>query len=82
MNREVHVRFSEGLVVRLHWATRPLKRVFGIEIDRCEQCGGELTIIASIENPEVIGQILEHLCAQSTAARRLRALASRTADRR
>jgi hypothetical protein len=23
MNREIHVRFSEGLVVRLRWATRP-----------------------------------------------------------
>jgi hypothetical protein len=44
----------------MSWAQR-LKRVFGIEIDRCEQCGGAVKIIASIEDPEVIGRILEHL---------------------
>jgi hypothetical protein len=42
------------------WAQR-LKRVFGIQINPCEQCGGAVKIIASIENPEVIGQILAHL---------------------
>ena len=41
------------------WAQR-LKRVFGIQINPCAQCGGEVKIIASIENPEVIGQILWH----------------------
>ncbi len=38
-----------------------LKRVFGIEINPCEHCGGAVKIIASIEDPEVIGRILEHL---------------------
>jgi hypothetical protein len=42
------------------WARR-LKRVFGIEIERCAECGGALKIIASIEDPEVIGHILQHL---------------------
>jgi hypothetical protein len=42
------------------WAQR-LKRVFGIEIERCEHCGGANKIIASIEDPQVIGRILEHL---------------------
>jgi Putative transposase len=42
------------------WAQR-LKRVFGIEIESCEQCGGAVKIIASIEDPQVIGRILEHL---------------------
>jgi hypothetical protein len=42
------------------WAQR-LKRVFGIQINPCAQCGGAVKIIASIENPEVIGQILWHL---------------------
>jgi hypothetical protein len=41
------------------WAQR-LKRVFGIQINPCAQCGGAVKIIASIENPEVIGQILWH----------------------
>ena len=46
--------------VAMNWAKR-LKRVFGIEIDTCQRCGGTLRIIASIEQPEVIGQILAHL---------------------
>src|SRR5262245_58099966 len=41
------------------WARR-LKRVFGIEIERCAGCGGKLRIIASIEQPEVIARILSH----------------------
>ena len=44
----------------MSWAQR-LKRVFGIEIERCEHCGGAVKIIASIEDPEVIGRILEYL---------------------
>jgi hypothetical protein len=44
----------------MSWAQR-LRRVFGIEIQRCDECGGALKIIASIEEPEVIGQILQHL---------------------
>jgi hypothetical protein len=35
----------------LSWARR-LKRVFGIEIERCVHCGGTLEIIASIEEPD------------------------------
>jgi hypothetical protein len=38
-----------------------LKRVFGIEIERCARCAGRLRIIASIEEPEVIAKILAHL---------------------
>jgi hypothetical protein len=44
----------------LGWARR-LKRVFGIEVKRCDRCGGEVKIIAAIEDPEVIGEILDHL---------------------
>jgi len=44
------------------WPDRQrLKRVFGIEIDTCQRCGGTLRIIASIEQPEVIAKILSHL---------------------
>jgi len=42
------------------WAQR-LKRVFAIEIEKCEKCGGLLQIIASIEDPDVIQKILNHL---------------------
>ena len=46
--------------VAMTW-TRRLKRVFGIEIDRCARCGGKLKIVAGIEEPEVIAKILWHL---------------------
>ena len=42
------------------WAQR-LKRVFGIDIETCHQCGGVVKIIASIEDPVVITKILSHL---------------------
>lgn len=42
------------------WAQR-LKRVFSIDIEKCEKCGGSLQIIASIEDPDVIQKILKHL---------------------
>ena len=42
------------------WAQR-LKRVFNIDISICEECGGAVRVIASIEDPDVIKQILSHL---------------------
>ena len=42
------------------WAKR-LKRVFRIDIETCEHCGGAVKIIASIEDPAVIDKILSHL---------------------
>lgn len=42
------------------WAQR-LKRVFNIDIETCERCQGPVRIIACIEDPAVIRQILEHL---------------------
>ena len=45
---------------RIEWA-RLLKRVFQIEITKCQICGGELKIIAAITNSAVISVILEHL---------------------
>jgi|TARA_B100000959_G_C14590699_1_gene463887 hypothetical protein len=35
------------------WAQR-LKRVFSIEIEKCEKCGGKMKVIACIEDPDVI----------------------------
>ena len=46
--------------VAMSWARR-LKRVFGIEIESCARCGGQLRILASIEEPAVIAKILAHL---------------------
>ena len=42
------------------WAQR-LKRVFNIDIETCTECGGAVRIIACIEDPVVIKQILDHL---------------------
>ena len=44
----------------MNWA-RLLKRVFGIDIAHCPQCGGALKIIAAIEESAVIVSILTHL---------------------
>ena len=42
-------------------SARLLKRVFDIDLEHCAQCGGELKIIAAIEEPVVIVRILTHL---------------------
>lgn len=42
------------------WASR-LKRVFNIDIETCTECGGQVKVIACIEDPVVIKQILDHL---------------------
>ena len=42
------------------WAQR-LKRVFNIDIASCSACGGDVRIIACIEDPVVINKILAHL---------------------
>ena len=42
------------------WAQR-LKRVFGIDIETCRECGGTVKVIACIEDPVVIEKILTHL---------------------
>jgi len=46
--------------VKMTWAWR-LKRVFNIDIETCSECGGDVRIIASIEDPVVIRKILAHL---------------------
>ena len=42
------------------WAQR-LKRVFRLDLATCEGSGGQVRVIASVEDPAVIGRILEHL---------------------
>ena len=49
------------------WAQR-LKRVFDIDIETCNECGGDVRIIASIEDPVVIRKILTHLDEKATTA--------------
>jgi hypothetical protein len=44
----------------MRWAQR-LKRVFSIDVERCDRCAGAVRIIACIEDPEVIECILHHL---------------------
>ena len=44
----------------MSWAQR-LKRVFNIDIDTCQTCGGATRVIACIEDPVVIRKILDHL---------------------
>jgi len=48
------------------WAKR-LKRVFNIDIETCSECGGDVKIIASIEDPVVIQKILAHLDGNATS---------------
>ncbi len=43
----------------MSWAQR-LKRVFQLDLQSCEGCGGQVRVIACIEDPLVIGKILEH----------------------
>ena len=45
---------------RMNWARR-LKPASAIDVEKCEQCGGRVRIIAAIEDPEVIEKILRHL---------------------
>ncbi len=52
---------------------RRLKRVFNIDIETCKTCGGQVKVVACIEDPVVIEKILTHLDRKdaSGAARRL-----------
>ncbi len=42
------------------WVQR-LKRVFNIDIEVCEECGGAVKVIACIEDPVIIKKILAYL---------------------
>jgi hypothetical protein len=35
--------------------------VFKLDLESCEGCGGQVRVIACIEDPVVIGKILDHL---------------------
>jgi hypothetical protein len=42
------------------WATL-MRRAFGIDVLACPRCGGRLRLIATVEDPAVVGTILAHL---------------------
>jgi len=46
-----------------------LKRVFKIEVETCETCGGMMKVIASIEDPAVIKRILAQRISTTAKAR-------------
>jgi hypothetical protein len=45
---------------RMGWA-RLLKRVFKVDVESCQGCGGKLRVIAAVMDPGAIGKILGHL---------------------
>lgn len=51
---------SDKPLAPMSWAQR-LKRVFQIDIETCPECGGKLRVIACIEDPLLIRQILSHV---------------------
>ena len=51
-------------------ANERLKRDGSGDVEHCPQCGGELKIIATIEEPAVIVRILTHLVLPARAQRR------------
>jgi hypothetical protein len=61
---EKEVRTEGEKRAAMTWAQR-LKRVFDIDIQICEVCGGKAKVIACIEDPVVINKILTHLNLQS-----------------
>jgi hypothetical protein len=44
----------------MSWAQR-LKRLFRLDLETCEGCGGQVRVVACIEDPLVIAKILEHV---------------------
>lgn len=51
----------------MNWVQR-LKRVFNFDIETCSACGGAVKVIACIEDPVVIKQILDHLKRKAQAS--------------
>jgi hypothetical protein len=43
-----------------HELGQRLKRVFGIDVETCVHCGGEVRIVANVGEPQAICAILDH----------------------
>jgi hypothetical protein len=61
---KTETRPPEQRQAAMTWAQR-LKRVFNIDIETCQHCGGTVKVVACIEDPTVIKQILDHLSSKS-----------------
>jgi hypothetical protein len=57
-------RLEEGTLFawsrRIEWAVM-MKRTFGFDAMRCPSCGRKMRLLATITEPPVVRQILEHL---------------------
>jgi hypothetical protein len=51
---------ADELIAPLAWAQR-LKRVFNIDVSVCPLCGGTMSVIADIIDPDITKKILEHI---------------------
>ena len=51
---------------KMNWSRR-LKKVFDIDISVCPNCQGQLKIVSTIEDPQVVKKILVHLKIPSEA---------------
>jgi len=58
------------------WAQR-LRRLFGIDIETCQACGGAVKIIACIGDQDVIEKTLTHLDEKTPDFPRMQRLPSR-----
>jgi ribosomal protein S27E len=66
-NRDGEDRSFAERHMAMNWAQR-LKRVFNIDIETCEHCQGPVRIIACVEDPVAIKQILDHLASKESSA--------------
>lgn len=57
---------SDKPLAPMNWAQR-LKRVFAIDIESCPECGGNVQVIACIEDPQLIAIILAHVRSRELA---------------
>ncbi len=56
---------DHGRPLRLGWA-KLLKRVFNLDLTRCQHCGDDLRIIEAITQRQAIDKILNHLSLDPT----------------
>ena len=70
---------SDKPLAPMNWAQR-LKRVFKIDIEHCPECGGNVRVIACIEDPQLIAIILAHVRGREAATAENAARAPPQAD--
>jgi len=60
---------------RMNWADL-MRRAFGIDVLACNRCGGKMRLLATIEAPQIVRAILDHLGLPSSGPRLAPARAS------